>query len=306
MRVQESTAFLFVAQQGTLSPDLSTLVRGEPAFAAAFSACAHEIENRAGWSLADEMRAPHSVHTARDQPVVTALQIAWVSLLRSAGIEAVAAGGLSAGETAAAWCSGAIDLADAMRLALQFGYLADQDASRGGMGYLRTDWGTIGDLIERNAPEVARAVEMSGDLTVIAGPSGSVDRVITAAAARGIDGARLPFDRAYHNAEIDPLEPWFCNALESLVSRGTRIPLYSAVTRRLNDGRALTAGHWWQVARAPNYFFSMLQKMIGDGYRRFVEIGPAPMFAETARQAAQGAGARIEVVTVDELLRGRS
>ena len=100
--MQESTAFLFVAQQGTLSPGLSALVREEPAFLDAFFACAAEIHQRAGWSLMDEMRAPHSKHTSRDQPVVTALQIAWVSLLRSAGVDAAATGGLSAGEVGAA------------------------------------------------------------------------------------------------------------------------------------------------------------------------------------------------------------
>lgn len=306
MRVQESTAFLFVAQQGTLSPGLSALVREEPAFLDAFSACAAEIQRRAGWSLFDEMRAPHSAHTSRDQPVVTALQIAWVSLLRSAGSEAAATGGLSAGETGAAWCSGAIDLPQAMQLALLFGDLADQDTARGTMGYVRADWGTVGDLIERNAPEVARSVEMSRDMTVIAGPSPAVDRVMQAAAARGIACARLPFDKAYHNAGIDPVEPWFRRGLDAIQPRDTRIPLYSAVTRRPHEGRALTPTYWWQVAREPVYFFSMLQRMIADGYRRFIEIGPAPMLAETARQAALGTGVTVEVLSVDECLRGRA
>ena len=143
---------------------------------------------------------PHDTHTSRDQPVVTALQLAWVRLLQSVGVDAAAAGGLSGGEVAAAWCCEAIDLGDTIHLALQLGRLADQDASMGGMGTLRADFGTIGELIEHHAPEVARAVEMSGDLTVIAGPSASVDRVMQAAASRGIGGYRLPFERAYHNA----------------------------------------------------------------------------------------------------------
>jgi acyl transferase domain-containing protein len=46
--------------------------------------------------------------------------------------------------------------------------------------------------------------------------------------------------------------------------------------------------------------------MIAEGYRRFVEIGPTPMLAETVRQAAQGTGARVEVLTVADCLRGRS
>jgi acyl transferase domain-containing protein len=306
MHVQESTAFLFVAQQGTLSPGLGALLREEPAFTAALTECEREIQQSAGWSLTEEILAPHDVHTSRDQPVVTALQIAWVRLLRSVGVDAAAAGGLSGGEVAAAWCCDAIDLGDAIRLALQIGHLADQDASIGGVGYLRTDWGTTGELIERHAREVARAVEMSGDLTVIAGPSGSVDHVMQAAASRGIRGARLPFDHAYHNPLIDELEGWYRDGLQPLRSRDTRIPLYSAVTRRVHEGRALTAQHWWQVARAPNYFYSMVQRMIAEGYRRFVEIGPAPMVAETVRQAAQGTGARVEVLTVADRLRGRS
>lgn len=304
--MQDSTAFLFVAQQGRLSPGLSALVRDEPAFTAALNECEREIQQRAGWSLTEELVTPHDVHTARDQPVVTALQLAWVRLLRSAGVEPAAAGGLSGGEVAAAWACDAIDLSDAIQLALQIGQLADQDASLGGMGYVRTGWGTIGDLIERHAPEVARAVEMSGDLTVIAGPADSVDRVMAAAAARGIGGARLPFDHAYHNAQIDSLHDWYCAGLQSLRPRDTRARLYSAVTRRVHEGRALTAQHWWQVARAPNYFYSLVQRMIADGYRRFVEIGPAPMVAETVRQAAHGTGASVEVLTVADCLQGRS
>jgi acyl transferase domain-containing protein len=204
--VQERTAFLFIPQRGTLAPGLAAHVREEPAFRAALGECEREIQQRAGWSLTDETKKPHEMHTSRDQPVVTALQLAWVRLLSSVGVHAAAAGGLSGGEAAAAWCCEAIDLGDTIHLALQFGRLADQDASIGGMGTLRADFATIGELIERHAPEVARAVEMSGDLTVIAGPSDAVDRVMQAAAARGIAGYRLPFERAYHNASIDVLE----------------------------------------------------------------------------------------------------
>jgi acyl transferase domain-containing protein len=306
MLVQERAAFLFVAQQGTLSPGLSSHLREEPAFTAAFAECERQIQDRSGWSLTEEIFKPHDVHTSRDQPVVTALQIAWVSLLRSVGVNASAAGGLSGGEAAAAWCCEAISVADTIDLTLQLGRLAEQDASIGAIGYLRTDWGTAGELIERYAREVARAVEMSGDLTVIAGPSESVDRVMQAAAAHGIGSKRLPFDRAYHNALIDELEGSFCDGLRALRSHDTRIPMYSAVTRRIHDGGALKAPHWWQVARAPNYFYSMVQQMIADGYRRFVEIGPTPMLAETVRQAARSTGDRVEVLTVADCLRGRS
>jgi acyl transferase domain-containing protein len=302
--VQDRTALLFVAQQGMLSPGLDALLRGEPVFTAALTECEREIQRAAGWSLIEELGKPHDVHTSRDQPVVTALQVAWVRQLRAAGVEIAAAGGLSGGEAAAAWCCDAIGLGDLMQVALQIGRLADQNASLGGMGYLRADWGTTGELIARHAPEVARAVEMSGDLTVIAGPSASVDRVIEAAAARDIGGARLPFDHAYHNPLIDELEGWYRDALSPVRPRGTRIPLYSAVTRRVHDGHALTAEHWWQVARAPNYFYSVVQAMVADGYRRFVEVGPAPMLAETVRQAAHGT--RVEVLTVADCLRGRS
>lgn len=304
--MQKDTAFLFVAQQGTLSPGMRALLREEPEFADAITECEREIRQRAGWSLTEEIVTPqtHYVHTARVQPVFTALQIAWVRLLRSVGVDAVAAGGLSMGEAAAAWCCDAIDVGDAIQLAIQTGRLADQDASIGGMGYLRTDWGTAGDLIERHAREVARAVEMSGDITVIAGPDAGVDRVLQEAAARGIAGARLPFEHAYHNALIDELEGWFCDGLRAVRSRSTRMPLYSAVTRRVHEGHALTDQHWWQVARAPNYFYSMVQQMIADGYRRFIEIGPKPMLAETVRQAALGTP--VEVLTVADCLRGPS
>jgi acyl transferase domain-containing protein len=304
--VQERTAFLFIPQRGTLAPGLSAHLREEPAFRAALGECEREIQQRAGWSLTDETEKPHDMHTSRDQPVVTALQLAWVRLLQSVGVEAAAAGGLSGGEVAAAWCCDAIDLGDTIHLALQFGRLADQDASLGGMGTLRADFGTIGELIELHAPDVARAVEMSGDLTVIAGPSASVDRVMQAAADRGIGGYRLPFERAYHNASIDVLEGWLCDGLQSMRPRGTRMPLYSAVTRRVHDGRALTAEHWWQVARAPNLFYSMVQEMIADGYRRFVEIGPTPMLAESVRQAARRAGAQVDVRTAADCVRGWS
>lgn len=304
--MQERTAFLFIPQRGTLAPGLAAHVREEAAFSAALFECEREIQQRAGWSLIEELRKPHDMHTSRDQPVVTALQLAWVRLLQSVGVEAAAAGGLSGGEIAAAWCCKAIDLGDTIHLALQIGRLADQDASFGGMGTLRADFGTIGELIERHAPEVARAVEMSGDLTVIAGPSDAVDRVMQAAAARGIGGYRLPFERAYHNASIDVLEGWFCDGLAPMRARDTTIPLYSAVTRRVHDGRALTAQHWWQVARAPNLFYSMVREMIADGYRRFIEIGPTPMLAESVRQAARGAGADVDVRTAADCVQGWS
>ena len=53
-RVQERTAFLFIPQRGTLAPGLASHLREEPAFSAALGECEREIQQRAGWSLADE------------------------------------------------------------------------------------------------------------------------------------------------------------------------------------------------------------------------------------------------------------
>src|SRR5262249_20507140 len=93
------------------------LLAQEPVFRGAVERCAEALRPLTGWSLMDEFAADETRsrmdHTDVAQPALCALQVGLVELWRAWGVEPEAVLGHSVGEIAAAWCAGALTLAEA-------------------------------------------------------------------------------------------------------------------------------------------------------------------------------------------------
>ncbi|KAJ6002955.1 lovastatin nonaketide synthase [Penicillium sp. IBT 35674x] len=85
--------------------------------------------DKPSWSLRDQLFADHETsrlnETVISQPLITAIQIILVCLLRKAGLELTAVVGHSSGEIAAAYAAGFITAADAIRNAYYRGLFAN-------------------------------------------------------------------------------------------------------------------------------------------------------------------------------------
>jgi len=306
---RDGLVFVFGAQ-GTQWPGMGQdLLESEPAFQAAVEQCDAEVRRRGGWSLSAELRTPPAAYRAhRDyrfvQPALTSLQIGLVRVLEERGVRAAGVAALSMGEAAGAWCAGILDLPEAVQVALCTAGLAETHLPPGLMAFVRADWDAAGELVRPVEDRVARAVELGTALTVISGEEEAVETVLASAARAGVGIGRLPLAQAYHSPSVEALRRSFVGCLAGLRPRADRVPLYSSATGGAHSGHESSPEHWWRICSAPSRFLSLARAMLRDGFRRFIEIGPHPMLADSIRDAAAGMGAAVRVEAVLDRRRG--
>ncbi|KAI6309894.1 Type I Iterative PKS [Pyricularia oryzae] len=238
------------------------------------------------------------------QPVLAALQIALVDLLRSWDVQPSAVVGHSSGETPAAYAAGALTAEDAFLLAYHRGAFKPllRAAHSGGMaavGLGRTD-------IERGGflrPGVIVACDNSPSSVTLSGEAHVLPAVMADIAARAPPGVlcrRLDVESAYHYADhMWTVMPEFAAGVGGVdgirsAYRPLQVPMYSSVT----------AGRIDQVSTA-YYIRNMVSPVLFDGAVRallrdfgtatppiFVEVGPHSAFAGPIRQILQSEPAR--------------
>ena len=297
----DKIGFLF-ASQGTQWPGMARdLLADNAVFRELIARCDASIRRHDDWSLLDELTAPpNGDRLHRDprmvQPALTSLQIGLVDVLEASGLRPAAVGSLSMGEAAGAYTAGLIDLDGAIDLAWSTARLAEIDLRPGLMAFVRATWSECSALIVDVADRVAVAVELGSSLTVISGEEAAVRGVMAKASAMGIGCGPLPLVQAYHSPDVATLEDGFKARLSNLASRTGSIDSYSSVTGRVED--EITIEHCWRICSQPALFYTLALAMIRDGYRRFVEIGPHPMLAQTVEEAAAHLGVGVEVEAV--------
>lgn len=299
MTVREGvTAFVFAAQ-GTQWPGMGRdLMADDATFRGVISRCDESIRRHFDWSLCGELdSAPADCRLHDDphriQPALTSLQIALTETLISRGVSPAGVGSLSMGEAAGAYAAGMLSLDDAIDIACSTAKLSDTKLRRGLMAFLRATWTDCAALIAEVADRVAVAVELGQQLTVISGEWSAVRGVLSKAAAMGIASGDLPLAQAYHSPDVAGLGREFIERLSGLRSRRGTIDMYSSVSGSVQ--REATAAHCWRICSEPARFYTLALAMIRDGYRRFVEIGPHPMLAQTIHEAAARLGETVEV-----------
>src|SRR6185369_3816357 len=284
-----ATAFLFGAQ-GTQWPGMGReLMASDLTFRRVIRRCDESIRRHFDWSLGAELcREPAScrlhVEPSMVQPALTALQIALLETVRGGGVAPGAVGALSMGEAAAGYAAGMLGVDDAIDIACSTARLAETELRPGLMAFMRATWPQSTALIEDVKDRVAVAVELGPELTVISGEERAVREAMSRASTQGIACGPLPLAQAYHSPDVASLGRGFMARLSSLRARRGTVDLYSSATGAIQ--RRLTVDHFWRICSEPARFYTLALAMIGDGYRRFVEIGPHPMLAQTVLLAA--------------------
>ena len=293
--MSDGVAFIY-SSQGLRRPGVGVeLLAGRPAFSEWLAACEPVIARELGWSLLEELERPaHEQRLHADegmlQPALTALQIALTGVLAEEGVLPGAVAGLSMGEAAAAHAAGALTLEDAIEVVCAQAVLTRRPLRPGAMGFVVLDADRTRRLLERLGEDLHVAVEFAPELTVVAGESEAVARGLEQLQAEGIRCGIVSVGAAYHSPEVDPLEAEFMARLAGLDPRPGSTPVYSTVVGDRIDGARLTAEHFWRIMRRPAWLVRMIEKLIGDGFRTFVEIGPGSVLRDSI--LSDGANAR--------------
>ncbi len=288
-------AFVFSGQGGTWWGMGRDLLATEPVFRDVLETCDRLVAEQAGWSPLAELLADEATSRLAEpevvQPVLLALQVALAALWRHWGIVPDVVVGHSLGEIAAAQVTGAIDLADAVRIAVQRGRRTQRIKGRGetaavglSAGEARRRLADLGDRLAIAAINGPEATTISGDLDTV---QAFVERL----QAEGVFARMLGVGCAFHGPQMEPLRLELEAALAGLRSRPPAVPLISTVTGRAVGGQELDAAYWGRNLRQPVRFLEAVERLFADeGCGIFLEIGPHPIHSREISRIAKARG----------------
>ncbi|MDR8414087.1 amino acid adenylation domain-containing protein [Nonomuraea sp. 3-1Str] len=281
-----STAFVFSGQGNARYGMARDLHASLPVFRGVIDACERAHLEHTGVSLSDALLGrPESGPLPNDlaQPAAFAFQVALAAQLRDWGVEPEYVCGHSLGEISALCVGGALSVREGVLLTADRGRLTESAVAEGGMLAVRGDAGRVGRLARDSGLEIAarngaREFVLSGTVTAVRRCEG----LLTEAE---LDWRRLPVNRAFHSALLDPMLDEWERAVSARTLSPLRVPLISSV-----DGAVLPAG----AAPDPRYLvrharhvvrYDLAMSSLRDsGCRVFVEIGPGDELTALGRR----------------------
>ncbi|WP_439524867.1 type I polyketide synthase, partial [Marivita sp.] len=252
-----------------------------------------------GLRLIDEMSKTEETslmsQTEIAQPALFGVQVGIVRCLAAQGLFPDATVGHSAGELAAAYCSGQFDLGTIIRIVSA---RSQEQAKTAGAGAMAA--------ISLNV-DAAQAVLADYDSLVIAGDNGpeavsiagsinEIDALVEELSAEGIFATRLKLNYAFHSPAMDPIEHSFRHRIETVHGRQGETAFYSTVTGERLSGTDMDVEYWWRNLRDPVQFRPAINRMIEDGYNAFVEVGPHPNLLGYVKGTARAVSRSVRLV----------
>ncbi|MXN67238.1 SDR family NAD(P)-dependent oxidoreductase [Stappia sp. GBMRC 2046] len=255
----------------------------DAAFRTAFRNIDEIFKGLAGWSL-ETMLFSEDLEKEIDraavaQPLLFALQVSLVQSLREKGVRPDAVIGHSVGEVAGAWASGALGLADAVKVV--HARSAHQEVTRdlGGMAALLLSADAARAAIDDPAfPGLEIAAVNSARSVTISGPSESLEGFARHARKNRWAMRRLKIAYPFHCALVDTIEAPLLSDLANIETRKPEIRFVSTVDED-TESPLLDAGYWWRNVRRPVQFEKAVARILEDDAAVFVEIGPKPILA---------------------------
>ncbi len=264
------------------------LLAESPRFKALIDALEAPLQAQAGFSINAMLAASDPValdDTAFAQPALFAIQYAVTTLLAEAGIKPDMVAGHSVGEVAAAWCSGALSLAEALRVICARSAAQARTRGAGRMAAVALAETAARELIaEYGLQQLEIAGINSPQNLTLSGPLSQLEAFAEVVRARGVAYRLLDLDYAFHSQAMQPVAGELAASLATLEAGTNRqLDFVSTVTGARYDA-ALDAAYWWDNIRQPVRFSQAIAAMAEAGCRVFVEIGPHAILQRYLRE----------------------
>jgi len=243
--------------------------------------------------------------TANAQPAILVTSLAFYAVVNGRFMAVDCVAGHSLGEYTALVVSGALSLADAVRLTRQRGEWMKRagDRSPGGMAaVLNLDDETLESVCRQAAQETGGVVQIanynSPGQIVISGDRATLDRACDLARERG---ARRVIPLAVSVATHSPLMAYASQGLQQAIAAVTISSPQVPVIGNVSAGPLLSADAVKQELMAqltsPVRWTGSVQAMVERGVRRFVEIGPGNVLTGLVRRIAKD----VETVNINDV-----
>jgi 1-acyl-sn-glycerol-3-phosphate acyltransferase len=259
------------------------LMKEEPLFQDVLEECDQLLRPLSKWSLIDELmknEASSRVGEA-DLAQVTnfAIQVALAALWRSWGIYPDAVVGHSAGEKAAAYVAGAINLADGLRVAFHRGRLQYRTAGTGQMLAVGMSFEAVTKAIAGYEGRVSVAAVNSPASVTLSGEVEALQQLVSDLGRQQTFCRLLPVTVPYHGPQMELIRDELLEVLRDITPYAPAIPIVSATLGTWSNAQRFDADYWWRNIREPVRFAAAIDQLIRDDYELFVEVSPHPVLS---------------------------
>ncbi|MEV7283665.1 amino acid adenylation domain-containing protein [Streptomyces sp. NPDC093252] len=272
----------------------------EPVYRAAVEECDREIRELTGWSLVEELAADEAdsrmAETWLAQPANFAVQVGLAALWRSRGVRPDAIVGHSTGEVAAFHEAGVYTLREACTVVVHRSRLQQKLVGTGAMLAVSLSEEEADRLVEPYADRVSVAAVNSPTAITLAGDEAALGELAEALRLRDVFAKFLAVRVPYHSPRMDPIKEELLASLAGLEPGRARVPLYltgglAAAAQGRAEGPELDADYWWRNVRDGVRFRDAVDRLVGDGFGLFLEIGPHPVLGHSIAECLAALGA---------------
>jgi len=215
--------------------------------------------------------------TENAQPAI--FLIGWIAvdlLKEEVGLKFDATAGLSLGEFTALTAAGVMSFEDGLRVVRQRGKFMQEacDVTRGSMAALIGLDETLAREICAQAGVALANLNCPGQI-VISGQAELIGKAVELAKAKGAKRAiPLQVAGAYHSPLMASAQPKLEAELAGIKMAEPMVPVVSNVTARPHGSPAEIAARLVEQVCAPVLWENSMQWLLGQGFTRFIELGP--------------------------------
>jgi len=223
--------------------------------------------------------------TVNLQPAITLINLAYFSILKKEGATFDLSAGHSLGEYSALTASEIISNETAFQLVNKRGLLMHKEATKydGAMSaVINLNAENIQKLIlesEGETPSVCIANHNTESQVVISGSSAALKRLSKAIKASGGRAIPLKVSGAWHSPLMKGAEDEFKEFLASAEFSTPAKPVVFNVSANIEDDAKQIKNNMVQQLCNPVRWYDSVNKMIEEGTRNFVEIGPGKVLS---------------------------
>ena len=242
--------------------------------------------------------------TENTQPAILSVSVAAWRQLDAEGVRASFAAGHSLGEYSAHVAAGTLSFADALRTVRRRGRYM-QEAVPVGEGAMAAILGLDADAVESACNEAAQTLgrvvapanlNAPGQI-VIAGHADAVARAGEIMKARGAKRIiPLAVSAPFHCSLLKPAEDRLAPELRALQAMDPRIPVVANVDAEPKRTASAAIEALVRQISAPVRWEAVVRRLIAEGARTFVELGPGTVLAGLVKKIDRG----MSVVSIED------